>query len=65
MSINANNKNYRLADMSMKPDGEVPYPDPDESKDPDTTCNESHQFFLHSSDEKISAHCQQNFQKLH
>lgn len=24
-------KNYRLADMSMKPDGAVPYPDPDEA----------------------------------
>lgn len=28
-----NQKNYRLADMSMKPDDAVPYPDPDEAAD--------------------------------
>jgi hypothetical protein len=30
---NINKKNYRLADMSMKPDEEVPYPDPNEAAD--------------------------------
>ncbi|MCT1563433.1 hypothetical protein [Corynebacterium glucuronolyticum] len=44
MPLNANNKSYRLADMSIQPDGEVPYPDPDESKDPDTTCIENAEF---------------------
>ena len=31
MPPNINKKNYRLADLSMKPDEAVPYPDPDEA----------------------------------
>lgn len=30
MALNSNKKNYRLADMSITPDHEIPYPDPDE-----------------------------------
>ena len=33
MPPNINKKNYRLADMSVKPDEAVKYPDPDESTD--------------------------------
>lgn len=35
MSLNINKKNYRLANMGLKPEEEVPYPDPDESVAPD------------------------------